>query len=57
MALTGTAIRKAKPVDKPQKLADGGGMYLLLNPNSSRWWICPRVRSADGWTIIPAGAG
>ena len=38
MALTDTGIRKAKATDKPQKLADGGGMYLLLNPNGSRWW-------------------
>ena len=30
MALTDTAIRKAKPGTKPQKLADGGGLYLLL---------------------------
>jgi integrase len=38
MALTDTGIRKTKPTDKPQKLADGGGLYLLLNPNGSRWW-------------------
>ncbi len=38
MPLTDTAIRNAKPADKPQKLADGGGLYLLLNPNGSRWW-------------------
>lgn len=38
MALTDTGIRKAKPSDKPQKLTDGGGLYLLLNPNGSRWW-------------------
>jgi len=38
MALTDAGIRKAKATDKPQKLADGGGMYLLLNPNGSRWW-------------------
>lgn len=36
--LTDTAIRKAKPTDKPQKLADGGGMYLLLKPDDSRYW-------------------
>ena len=38
MSLTDTAIRNAKPGDKPQKLADGNGLYLLLNPNGSRWW-------------------
>jgi len=32
------AIRSAKPTDKPQKLRSGGGLYLLLNPNGSRWW-------------------
>lgn len=38
MPLSDTAIRKTRPTDKPQKLADGGGLYLLLNPNGSRWW-------------------
>src|SRR3569832_2496609 len=38
MALTDTAIRNAKPTDKPVKLTDGGGLYLLLKPNGSRWW-------------------
>jgi integrase len=38
MALTDTGIRKTKPTDKPQKLTDGGGLYLLLNPNGARWW-------------------
>jgi len=38
MPLTDTAIKNAKPADKPRKLADGGGLYLLLNPNGSRWW-------------------
>lgn len=38
MALTDTGIRKAKPSDKPQKLADGGGLYLLLNANGAKWW-------------------
>jgi integrase len=36
--LTDTAIRKAKPTDKPQKLADAGGMYLLLKPDDCRYW-------------------
>ena len=38
MALSDTAIRTAKPAEKPLKLADSGGLYLLLNPNGSRWW-------------------
>jgi hypothetical protein len=32
MALTGVAIRKAKPGPKPVKLSDGGGMHLLITP-------------------------
>ncbi|MEO5334964.1 MAG: tyrosine-type recombinase/integrase [Magnetococcus sp. YQC-5] len=31
MPLSDTAIRNAKPTDKPFKLADSGGMYLLVN--------------------------
>lgn len=38
MALTDTAIRTRKPATKPIKLADGGGLYLLLQPNGARWW-------------------
>lgn len=38
MALTDTAIRNAKPQSKPTKLVDGDGLYLLLNPNGSKWW-------------------
>jgi hypothetical protein len=38
MSLSDTAIRKTKPTDKPIKLTEGKGLYLLLNPNGSRWW-------------------
>jgi integrase len=38
MLLTDTAIRRAKPSDKAVKMTDGLGLYLLLNPNGSRWW-------------------
>ncbi|HKX53714.1 MAG TPA: integrase arm-type DNA-binding domain-containing protein, partial [Nitrosospira sp.] len=38
MALTDTAIRNSKPADKPLKLTDERGLYLLLKPNGSRWW-------------------
>jgi integrase len=36
--LTVTEIRAVKPQDKPRKLSDGGGLYLLINPNGSLWW-------------------
>jgi len=38
MKLNDTIIRKTKPAEKPYKLFDGGGLYLLVNPNGSRWW-------------------
>lgn len=38
MALTEVAVRNAKAADKPQKLADGGGMYLLVTPAGSKVW-------------------
>jgi hypothetical protein len=36
--LTDTAIRNAKPREKPYKLGGGGGLYLFVNPSGSRWW-------------------
>jgi integrase len=38
MALTETLIRQTTPGPKPVKLFDGRGLYLLLNPNGTRWW-------------------
>jgi len=38
MRLTDTEIKAAKPLEKPYKLFDGGGLYLLINPDGSRWW-------------------
>ena len=29
---------RAKPADKPYKVADSGGLYLLVKPNGSRLW-------------------
>ncbi|MGC2459143.1 MAG: integrase arm-type DNA-binding domain-containing protein [Gallionellaceae bacterium] len=36
--LTEVAIKKAKPEAKPYKMADGGGMYLLVQPTGSKCW-------------------
>lgn len=38
MPLTDTAIRTAKTPAKAQKLFDGAGLYLLLDPRGGRWW-------------------
>lgn len=38
MSLTDTAIRKAKPTDKPQRLFDGGGLYLEIAPSGGKLW-------------------
>lgn len=38
MALTDVKVKTAKPKDKPYKLTDGGGMYLLINANGSKYW-------------------
>lgn len=36
--LTDALVRAARPQEKAQKLFDGGGLYLLLNPDGSRYW-------------------
>ena len=38
MALTDTKVKAAKAREKPYKLTDGGGMYLLVKPNGSKYW-------------------
>jgi hypothetical protein len=38
MKLNDMAVRKAKPEAKPYKMADGGGMYLEVMPNGSKYW-------------------
>lgn len=38
MPLTDTAIRQAKPKDKPCKLADERGLFLLVQPTGSKLW-------------------
>ncbi|VVT48017.1 Phage integrase [Kosakonia radicincitans] len=38
MKLTARQVSTARPMDKAYKLADGGGLYLLVNPNGSRYW-------------------
>ena len=36
--LSEVQVRKIKPGVKPRKVFDGGGLYLLVHPNGSRYW-------------------
>ncbi|WP_341771230.1 Arm DNA-binding domain-containing protein [Burkholderia ambifaria] len=36
MPLTDVEIRQAKAGNKPTKLTDGNGLYLLVNPSGSK---------------------
>lgn len=38
MALTDTAIRKAKAKDAAYRLSDGGGLYLWITPTGGKLW-------------------
>lgn len=38
MALSDSAIRKAKPASKPYKLSDERGLFLLVNPSGGKLW-------------------
>ena len=38
MPLTDVAVRTAKPKEKPYKLADERGLFLLVNPSGSKYW-------------------
>jgi len=55
MPLTDTAIKKAKPGDKPIKLSDGKGMYLLVNPAGSKLWRW-KYRVLGKEKVMPLGA-
>jgi integrase len=38
MPLADSTVRTARAGKKPYKLSDGNGLYLLVNPNGSRYW-------------------
>jgi hypothetical protein len=38
MPLTDTAIKARQPEANPFKLSDGGGLYLLVQPNGAKYW-------------------
>ena len=36
--LTDPTCKNAKAKDKPYKLSDGRGLFLLIHPNGSKYW-------------------
>ncbi len=38
MPITDTTVRNAKPAEKPYKLHDIDGLFVLVHPNGSRYW-------------------
>ena len=54
--LTDIQIRTAKPLEKPYKLSDGGGLYVEIMPHGSKLWRM-KVRQANGKeSILSFGA-
>ena len=47
MKLTDTKIKNATAREKPYKLFDGRGLFLLVNTNGSKWWRF-KYRRIDG---------
>ena len=41
MPLTDVFIRNLKPLDKPYKHFDGGGLHIHVTPNGSSSGVCP----------------
>jgi integrase len=48
MPLSDLQIRKAKSADKPLKLFDEHGLFLLLRPDGARWWRWNYSRPGTG---------
>ena len=38
MALSDTKVRTIKPLDKPFKLSDERGLFLIVTPSGGKWW-------------------
>ena len=55
MALTDTTIKTVKPTDKVQKLFDGGGLFIAINPNGSKLWrLKYRILNKEKLLVIGA---
>lgn len=55
MKLTDGSIRKAKPKTKPYKMADGGGLFLQVQPSGGKLWRY-KYRFAGKEKLLSLGA-
>lgn len=55
MFLTSLAIQNARPRQKPYKLADGGGLHLLVRPSGTKLWRF-RYRFAGKENMLALGS-
>ncbi len=52
--LTDTAIKKAKPQEKPFKLSDSGGLHLIVKPAGGKQW-CVKYRFGGKEKLLSIG--
>jgi hypothetical protein len=55
MLTTDTAIRSSKPSNKPFRISDGNGLYLLVQPNGSKSWRFDYRRPTSGRNTLSFG--
>jgi integrase len=55
MGLTDTAIRRSHSAERPYKLSDGKGLYLLVNPSGNKLWRW-KYRHDGKEKLMPFGA-
>ncbi|TCW17591.1 uncharacterized protein DUF4102 [Raoultella sp. BIGb0138] len=55
MSLTDVKIRTLKPSDKPFKVSDSHGLYLLVKPGGSRhWYLKYRINGKESRIALGA---
>ena len=55
MSLTDAKIRTLKPSDKPFKVSDSHGLYLLVKPGGSRhWYLKYRINGKESRIALGA---
>ena len=51
--LADTAIRNAKPRERPYKLGDSRGLYPLVTPSGGKWWAFDYQRKSLSMGTLP----